>query len=193
MATVLLVLFSLTENPELLSLHAHQQHPECKDEHKTVASGWMQALSRAIMHQLKGDFKMLFHDKELPEEKTQQITKLSTKLDGFASLLHLTPYDHKNKFTGKLLPVSYDAIQGIPTICPDTPICLNANCEPRGLLQGSMLRDIPLVTLIKENTVYQDVPVLSGKCTTCDTTYYSDHERFKDSHGIWNKCYLNSA
>ena len=57
-------------------------------------------------------------------------------------------------------------MQGIPTICPDTPICLNAQC---GLLQASMLRDIPLVTLIKDNTVHQNVPVLTGKCTTCDT------------------------
>ena len=41
LATVLLVLFSLTENPKLLSLHACQQHPECKGKNKTVASGWM--------------------------------------------------------------------------------------------------------------------------------------------------------
>jgi CxC5 like cysteine cluster associated with KDZ transposases len=193
LATVLLVLFSLTENPELLTLHARQQHPKYKGENKTVASGWMRALSCAMMHQLKNDFKLLFHDKELPDEENQQVTKLCTKLDNFSKLLQLTPYDHNNKFRGKLLPVSYNAIRGIPTICPNTPVCLNAKCEPRGLLQATMLRDIPLVTLIKENTVYQDVPVLTGKCTTCDTTYHGDHERFKDSYGIWNKCYLNSA
>jgi KDZ transposase family protein len=110
---------------------------------------------------------MLFYDKEFPDEENQQVTKLCTKLDKFALLLDLTP--HRNNFKGKLLPVSYDTIQGIPTICPSTPICLNAQCEPRGLLQSSMLRDIPLVTLIKDNTVYQNVPVLTGKCTTCDT------------------------
>ena len=193
LATVLLVLFSLTENPELLSLHACQQNPKYKGENKTVASGWMQALSRALMHKLKGDFKMLFHDKEVPDEENQQVTKLCTKLDKFALLLNMTPYDHRNVFKGKLLPVSYDAIQGIPTICPDTSICLNAQCEPRGLLQASMLRDIPLVTLIKDNTVFQDVPVLTGRCTTCDTTYHGDHEKFRDKHNIWNKCYLSSA
>jgi hypothetical protein len=193
LATVLLVLFSLTENPELLSLHFRQQNPIYNGENKTVASGWMRALSRALMHKLKDDFKMLFHDKEFPDEESQQVTKLCTKLDKFALLMNMTPYDHKNHFKGKLLPVSYDAIQGIPTICPDTPICLNARCEPRGLLQASMLRDIPLVTLIKDNTVYQDVPVLTGKCTTCDTTYHGDHENFRDEHNIWNKCYLSSA
>ena len=143
------------------------------------------------MHQLKGDFEMLFHDKEFPDEENQQVTKLCTKLDKFALLLNLTPYSQRNK--GKLLPVSYDTIQGIPTICPSTPICLNAQCEPCGLLQSSMLRDIPLVTLIKDNTTYQDVPVLTGKCTTCDTTYHGDHEQFRDKHKIWNKSYLSSA
>jgi hypothetical protein len=191
LATVLLVLFSLTENTELLSLHDRQQNPKYKGKNKTVASGWMQALSRALMHQLKGDFEMLFHDKEFPDEENQQVTKLCTKLDKFALLLNLTPYSQRNK--GKLLPVSYDTIQGIPTICPSTPICLNAQCEPRGLLQSSMLRDIPLVTLIKDNTTYQDVPVLTGKCTTCDTTYHGDHEQFRDKHKIWNKSYLSSA
>jgi hypothetical protein len=153
----------------------------------------MRALSRALMHQLKGNFEMLFHDKEFPDEENQQVTKLCTKLDKFALVLNLTPYDHRNDFKGKLLPVSYDAIQGIPIVCPDTPICLNAKCQPRGLLQASMLRDIPLVTLIKDNTVYRDVPVLTGKCTTCDTTYHGDHEHFRDRHNIWNKCYLSSA
>ena len=41
LATVLLVLFSLTENTELLSLHDRQQNPKYKGENKTVASGWM--------------------------------------------------------------------------------------------------------------------------------------------------------
>jgi len=193
LATVLLVLFSLTENPELLTLHARQQNPEYEGENKTVASGWMRALSRAMMHQLKGNFRMLFRDREFPREETLQVAKLCGKLDNLATILNLTPYSHGNEFEGNLLPVSYNAIQGIPTICPNTPICINENCEPRGLLQATMLRDIPLVTLIKEDTVYQDVPVLTGKCTTCDTTYHGDHERFRDKHRMWSKSYLNSA
>jgi hypothetical protein len=40
LATVLLLLFSMIENPELLSLHARQQHPS-EDENKTLASGWI--------------------------------------------------------------------------------------------------------------------------------------------------------
>jgi hypothetical protein len=41
LATVLLVLFSLTENPELLNLHSRQQNPKYEGENATTASGWM--------------------------------------------------------------------------------------------------------------------------------------------------------
>ena len=49
LATVLLLLFTMTENPELLSLHARQQHP-AEGENKTVASGWIHSSSQDIMH-----------------------------------------------------------------------------------------------------------------------------------------------
>ena len=101
LATVLLVLFSLTENPELLTLHARQQNPEYANENKTVASGWMHALSRAMMHQLKSDIQMLFHDREFPEQETQQVAKLCGKLDNLATILNLTPYDRKKKIQRK--------------------------------------------------------------------------------------------
>ena len=51
LATVLLLLYTMTENPELLNLHACQQHP-VEGENKTVTSGWIRALSRAVMHRL---------------------------------------------------------------------------------------------------------------------------------------------
>ena len=193
LATVLLVLFSLTENPELLNLHARQQNPEYTGKHRTVASGWMHALAHAMMHQLESNIETLFCDREFPEGENQQVAKLCGKLDDLATILNLTPYDRRNNFKRNLLPVSYNAIRGILTICPNTPICTNANCKPHGLLQATMLRDIPLVTLIKEDNVYQDVPVLTGKCTTCETIYHGDRERFRDKHQLWSKCYLNSA
>ena len=192
LATVLVLLFSMTENPELLNLHARQQHP-IKGENQTSASGWMKSLSRAIMHQLKNDTQNLFHTGESLPRQSQQVTILSSKLDAFATLLDLTPYDDKGNFTGRLLPVSYTAIQAVHTICPNAMICIDKKCAPRCLLQATRPRDVPLVTLIKDNIPYEDVPVLSGKCQQCSTTYYADHEHFKDNHGLWNKCYLNSA
>ena len=53
--------------------------------------------------------------------------------------------------------------------------------------------DQELVTLIKGNIPYDDVPVLTDKCMQCSAIYYAYYEHFKDSYGSWTKCYLNSA
>ncbi|KAF8872971.1 hypothetical protein CPB84DRAFT_1854215 [Gymnopilus junonius] len=45
LSTVLMVLFSMTENPELLNLHARQQFSLFEDENVIPASGWMRCLS----------------------------------------------------------------------------------------------------------------------------------------------------
>ena len=46
LATVLLLLFSLIKNPELLNLHAQQAHPVYHNEKKIQASSWIKSLSR---------------------------------------------------------------------------------------------------------------------------------------------------
>jgi hypothetical protein len=107
-----------------------------------------------------------------------------------ATLLNLTPYDSDGNFKCKLLPPSYTEIQAVHVICPSSTICVDKWCAHRALLQNTRPRDIPLVTLIKENIPYADVPVLSGKC---GTIYNADPEHFKDNHGLWTTCYLNSA
>jgi hypothetical protein len=43
LATVLVVLFTTTSNPDLLNLHAQQQNPQ-PGEAPQVVSGWMKAL-----------------------------------------------------------------------------------------------------------------------------------------------------
>jgi hypothetical protein len=48
LATVLLVLFSLTENPDLLNLHSCQKMPLLHGENKQSTSGWIKALARAL-------------------------------------------------------------------------------------------------------------------------------------------------
>ena len=55
--------------------------------------------------------------------------------------------------------------------------------------------DVPRVTLIKSNKIYDDVHLLSGKCSTCDTKYYADHESSNDPavQGERKRFYLNSA
>ena len=54
LSTILLVLFSLTNNPELLSLHAKQQNPTAKGENAVHVSAWMKALVCALIERLGG-------------------------------------------------------------------------------------------------------------------------------------------
>jgi len=110
--------------------------------------------------------------------QNHQVSVLSTKLDKLAILLNLTPYDSNGNFKHKLLPPSYTEIQAVHVICPSNTICINKQCTCHALLQ---------------NTRTRDVPVLSEKCIQCSTTYYTDHEHFKDNNGLWTTCYLNSV
>ena len=50
LATVLVLLFTMTENPELFSLHVHawQQNPVYSRESNAQVSGWMKALAKAL-------------------------------------------------------------------------------------------------------------------------------------------------
>ena len=63
LATVLLLLLKMPENPKLLSLHACQQHP-AEGENKTVTSGWIHSLACAILHPLKDDIETMLHPEE---------------------------------------------------------------------------------------------------------------------------------
>ena len=92
----------MTDNPELLNLYTWQQHP-IDSENQTLASGWIKSLSCVIMHQLKDDTKTLFHLGEYLSQQSHQVTKLLAKLDAFAKILDLMPYDNEGNYT-KLLP-----------------------------------------------------------------------------------------
>ena len=57
LATVLLVLFSLTENPDLLNLHSWQKKSYVQGEKKQTTSGWMKSLARALEERLGSKLK----------------------------------------------------------------------------------------------------------------------------------------
>ena len=63
------------------------------------------------------------------------------------------------------------------------------------LVQTTRQRDIPLVTLVKNNTIHKNVPVLTGTCSNCTTLYSADHENSPeiDEENQFTKLYLNSA
>ena len=189
LATVLTVTFTLLENPDLLNLHFCQQQHICHDENKVQISGWVTALGNALVKQLGNKrTQTLFSETELAPEPNQaaKVNLLAGKLDTLAACLKLSLYNDKGEYKGKLLPISHSKIEPAYVICPPSFMCETQDCIPRSLLQSTKDHDIPMVTLIKGETVYQDVPVLTGKCTNCKTLYAADHERFEDTLTLEN-------
>ena len=137
--------------------------------------------------------KMKGVDKNLDGD--QEIKALGVKLDSLAKVLKLHPYDTSGQFQGQLQPISYKLIQPVHIICPNSLECQTIRCKSQSLLQITPVRDIPHVTLIWNATVYEDVPVLTGQCPTCETKYSADHEcAIEDKAEKWfNQLYLNLA
>ena len=84
LSTVLLLLFTMTENPDLLNLHARQKNPQYVGELKQSSSGWIRALARSLIDRLEGKTHSLFTESEHPENfENDLITPLTVKLDKF--------------------------------------------------------------------------------------------------------------
>jgi len=197
LATVLTLLFTITENVDLLNLHFRQQHPEFQGENKTQTTGWLIALSRALIDRLGSTASSLYDDEEeYTLTQHDKVKLVARKLNDMAVNLNLTPYDDQDAYMGKLLPISHKAIQPVHMICPESLVCGTATCKPRSLVQDTRKRDIPSVTLIKDHKIYKKVSVLTGKCPDCKTSYSADHERFFHEFGGAKqpkRVYLNSA
>ena len=194
LATVLFLLFSLTENTDLLNLHSRQQQKIYLSEKVTKYTGWMSALVIALCNQLDEETKThLFLDSELIETTNEL---LGNKLDVMAQKLKLLPYTKSGQFKSKRIqPISHDQIKPILLLCPSTFTCTTASCNPRSLLQYTRDRDIPHTKLIINTTIHDKVPVLTGKCPLCDTRYAADRERFLDptDNTTWKRLYTNNA
>ena len=192
LSQVLLVLFTITHNPDLLNLHARQQNPEYPDEHTSSNSGWIRGLVRALKEKLGDGQNMLFQKADNIDSNCQT-TAIGEKLDRLAKVLELYPYDNHGQFRGKLKPISHASIQAAQVICPNAVVCETITCNPRSLIQITKVQDIPRVTLIKGSTTYENVQVLTGKCPKCKTMYLADRERVKEQDGRYTRVYLNSA
>ena len=117
----------MTNNPELLSLHAKHQTPCCL----SAISSWMNCLTNILLNKLDADASKLFHKNEHLDnmESLEKTHTLSKKLDGFAKLLKLYPVNKNGQFKGKLKSISHVAIQPIYIIAPNTPVCLTEACD----------------------------------------------------------------
>jgi hypothetical protein len=82
LTTVLVVLFTMTNNSDLLNLHARQQHP-LPDERLQIISGWLKALARVLDGKLGQDTDRLFQttDNLSNLDNDQKNSAIATKLD----------------------------------------------------------------------------------------------------------------
>jgi hypothetical protein len=200
LATVLMVLFTLTNNPTLLSLHARQQNPAVKlGERRIEITSWIKALAHALHDKLEDQIYTLQRDDEEDTRDSDSafISSVGRKLDQFSKHLNLYPYNSKGKFQGKLKTISHAQIQPVLVICPDSIECEDISCDPRAVHQITRTRDIPKVTLVKGSDIYQNVPVLTGQCGKCKTLYSADHETLSEAASEEEtrkrRIYLNSA
>ena len=109
--------------------------------------------------------------------------------------MDLIKYNKKGHLKTALKPISYKAIEAVHIICPESYQCVTNGCGFRSLVQTTKQRDITLVTLVKNNTIYKNVLVLTGKCPNCTTLYSADHERSPEinEENQFTNLYLNSA
>jgi CxC5 like cysteine cluster associated with KDZ transposases len=197
LATVLTVMFTLTNNPDLLNLHGRQQVSIHPGENGQIVTSWMKSLSRAVHERLKGKAMDLLQTSERQSQRTdQQITHtIGLKLDAMSKLLELCPFKKNGMQIKKLKPISDKEIEPILVICPVSMECETVSCRPRSLVQDTRDRDVPRTTLIKGTKLYNNVHVLCGQCPDCDARYYADHESaWQDKHRrARSRFYLNSA
>jgi hypothetical protein len=194
LATVLFLLFSLTENTDLLNLHSRQEQQVYPSEKVTKHTGWMIALVNALLDQLDEETTCHLFTNSNQEDDRNKV--LGVKVDAIAQKLKLLPYTKSNKFkSDRVLPISHEKIKPVHLLCPSTFTCTTATCNPRSLLQFTRERDIPHTKLIIGTTVHNEVPILTGQCPLCDTRYSADRERFLNPNDniTWKRLYTNSA
>ena len=108
LSQVLVVLFTLTENTDLLSLHARQQNPKYSGEYHSTSSAWIKCLARGLQERLGTDQNQLFIHQNTAVSDT--VVEICKNLNALAKVLCLYPYDSNGKFKGKLKAVSYESI-----------------------------------------------------------------------------------
>lgn len=200
--TVLVLLFTLTENPEFLNLQGRRKFSKLADDDKISAvTPWMAMLARLLLGVRLPDTRdELFR----PEDSihfgsgvsytTQSVNSLSKKLDSMILLLDLNTYQANGTLRHRRKPISYDMIEPIHLICPQAYQCEMEGCAPYSLALTTQYSQVPRVNLLKAGRVHAFAFVLAGNCNHCKSTYYADHDRFRSQDdGEWKNSYLNSA
>lgn len=166
LTTVLLILFSLTSNTDLLNLHARQKNPHQEGEITQRVSSWMKAFVWSLQDHLGDVADTLFKpsDNALSLSPNARTTSIGRKMDAMVETLQLTPSTLTGQPDAWLGTIS--GITPIRVLCPNTAECQTLRCR-RALRQVSRQRDVSRVTLCEGTTVYHNVALLIGGCTRC--------------------------
>ncbi|KAH6871168.1 hypothetical protein BKA70DRAFT_1131113 [Coprinopsis sp. MPI-PUGE-AT-0042] len=167
LSSVLLVLFSLLDNPELMNLHFRRQHRIIGRE--PANSRWMKLFADVLDERFSDDARILRHHSS---------GSLTTILHDFAGLLGLDSFNNDGDLVSACQSVDYSSIEPTLIIAPTTFQCSAPRCHPRSLHPHTKKRDIPQVTLIKGGKEFTHAYVLGGKCGHCKTAYLADHSHF---------------
>lgn len=193
LSTVLMLLFSIIENPELIMLHNRQRHSYLVGEKKRIDNGWIRAFIKALTETLSYEnMQTLFQDDQIPVPTItgfnltfSQTFQFANKLDNLIELLGLTsPIDNSES----LHSISKDEIQPIRFICPSIPFC------PIDKYHLNALDDIMSVYVVSGLTSYKAYS-LGGSCAKCKNQchYYADHISYNNSEEDRLSSYINSA
>ncbi|KAF4596425.1 hypothetical protein EYR38_007812 [Pleurotus pulmonarius] len=119
-------------------------------------------------------------DQHTDQTPKQQTTILGKKLDSFCHSLNLYSHNKRGTLRRKLLPISTAAIRPVLIITPTVMQCSDATCPGRALTQYQRYCDVSKVTLLRGSECFEKVPVLAGKCLSCSSMFWADHESFND-------------
>jgi hypothetical protein len=99
LATVLVTLFTISDNSDLLNLHSRMQHPKMGERGQTITA-WIKALACALKEKLgENNTKRLFkRSEEMSDLDNEQLNQgLAVKLDALYQLLDISPYNDQDE------------------------------------------------------------------------------------------------
>jgi hypothetical protein len=99
LATVLVTLFTISDNSDLLNLHSRMQHPKMGERGQTITA-WIKALARALKEKLgENNTKRLFKISEkVSDLDNKQLNQgLAVKLDALYQFLDISPYNDQDE------------------------------------------------------------------------------------------------
>lgn len=176
LSTVLVILLTITENPEILSLHACQQLGIVHGEKSSQQTGWLCNMSCAFLGKLgTATFNSLFFQEQSNHSENENFELLAEKLDVLIKALNLYPVNRYGRLEGELESIEHESIQVIPLLCSRYAQCQAPTCGFRALQFDGSWMDVPLVTLIKGTTIYTSAHIVHAKCSQCKRIYYADH------------------